>query len=75
MSVTLTVPAEVAALANASDQVGVRGPDGKLIGFFVPLPVFEQSDEELVSMDNDPNTKWCTPDVVMARLRSLDGNR
>ncbi|MFO0850366.1 MAG: hypothetical protein U0871_17670 [Gemmataceae bacterium] len=73
MTVTLPDAATAALLAQAADRVPVRGPDGTLIGFFDPLPQFEMSDEEVTRMINDPNTKWCTPDEVTARLRSLDG--
>ena len=74
MSITLTGASDATALASAAGRVPVRGPDGRLLGHFDPLPVFELSDAELERRANDPNTKWVPAAEVEARLRSLDGN-
>ena len=74
MTVTLNAT-DAAAVAQASGRVSVRDPAGKLIAFIDPLPDFGMSEEEAMRMSDDPNTKWATPDEVMARLRSLDGRQ
>jgi hypothetical protein len=68
-----------AVLARTTDPQDVRGPDGKLIGRFIPVtkltvsyPELEITDEELLQQVNDPNAIWHTPEEVMARLREID---
>lgn len=69
----------VAALTAATDPQDVRGPDGRLLGQFIPAPKPKMSfpelgvtDEELEREMNDPNMKWYTPEQVMERLREID---
>jgi hypothetical protein len=52
--------------------------DGRVLGRFIPagadkmsFPEFGVTDAELMSALTDPNTKWCTPEEVEARLREL----
>jgi len=65
--------------ARATDPIELKAPDGRVLGQFVPVepskkmsfPEFGMTDEEIVRMDNDPNTKWYTAEEVMERLRQL----
>jgi hypothetical protein len=66
-------------LARASSPQEIRGPDGQLLGQFIPAPrpglsypEIGLTDEELMRRLNDPNAKWYTPEEVMARLREID---
>jgi len=68
-----------AALASATGLQEVRGPDGRVLGRFIPAPrpglAFPElgiTDEELDRQMKDPNAKWYTPEEVMARLREID---
>ena len=81
MSLTITDPAMLATLSTAVGlELEVRGPDGQLLGRFTPaprpgmhFPEFGMTDAEMELRDNDPNAVYVTPEVVMARLRSLRG--
>lgn len=78
MSIDVTDPATAAKLAAARESGWVYGPDGFLLGRFVPLavekPVIENEPtiEELERRANDPNARWYTPEEVMDRLRGID---
>ncbi|MBA4064614.1 MAG: hypothetical protein C0501_13050 [Isosphaera sp.] len=78
MSIGITDPAAAAALAAARETGYVYGPDGFLLGKFVPLAVErpaagdEPTVEEMERLLNDPGTKWVTPEEVTARLREID---
>jgi hypothetical protein len=69
-------------ISKLVDEYGPRelyDPAGKLVGYLTPPwwpkpplpPLSEAEIAELEREANDPNTKWHTPDEVMARLRSL----
>ena len=67
------------AFAAASAAEDVCGPDGRLLGHFLPIAhnnaasrEFDRTPEELDQLLNDPNARWCTPEEVMARLREID---
>lgn len=66
-----------AALSAAVHLTNVYGPDGQLLGQFSPVipgmsfPEFGITDAEIERRLNDPNAKWYTGEVVMARLHSL----
>lgn len=69
-----------AALYAMKGQIELRGPDGTLLGRFMPaprpgmsFPELGLTDAELEARRTDPNAKWYTPEEVMARLRELDG--
>lgn len=79
MSIQIRDESTAAALAATGDAQDVQGPDGRLLGRFVPVaklavscPELEVSDEELQRDLIDPDAKWCTPEEVMARLREID---
>ena len=80
MSLTITDPQTVAALATATGpELDVRGPDGQLLGQFVPaprpgmmFPEFGITDEEMDRRLNDPDG-WVTAEEVNAKLRELRG--
>ena len=79
MSITILDESTAAALATASTPQEVRGPDGALLGQFIPaslpkvsFPEFGITDDELDRQLADPNEKWVTPEEVMARLREID---
>jgi hypothetical protein len=66
-------------LAGATGLQEVRGPDGRLLGQFIPAPrpglsypEVGLTDAELMRRLNDPNARWYTPEEVMARLREID---
>jgi len=79
MSLTITDPATLAALSVATGpELEIRGPDGQLLGQFVPAPrpgmMFPElgiTDDEMYRRLNDPLAKWVTGEEVMARLHSL----
>lgn len=69
------------ALVAATEPQDVRTADGRLLGQFIPAPEsapgmscpeFGLTDAELLAVVSDPNTKWYTPEQVMARLREID---
>jgi hypothetical protein len=79
MSILIRDEPTIAALATATGPQEIRGPDGQLLGYFSPTPIpkvsfpeFGVTDEELERELHDPNTKWVTPEEVMARLREID---
>jgi hypothetical protein len=66
-------------MASASGPEDIHGPEGQLLGRFIPAPKPGMSypeigltDAELMRRLNDPNAEWCTPEEVMARLREID---
>lgn len=68
-----------AAMASATGLQEVRGPDGRVLGRFIPAPKpglsypeIGLTDAELMERLNNPNAKWYTPEEVMARLREID---
>ncbi|MBX9579727.1 MAG: hypothetical protein K2X87_05405 [Gemmataceae bacterium] len=78
MPIDITDPQTAAKLAAARETGYVYGPDGFLLGKFVPVavepPVVEDepSYDDMERLINDPNTKMCTPEEVIARLREID---
>jgi len=79
VSILISDQPTVAALATATGPQEVRGPDGRLLGQFIPAPragmtypELGLTDEELNRRLNDPNAKWYTPEEVMERLREID---
>lgn len=80
MSITIADESTLAALESASGPQEVRAANGKLLGQFIPasvaaapFPEFGVSVEELERQLTDPNSRWHTPEQVMARLREIDG--
>ncbi len=78
MTVTIRDVDTATILAGTAGSVELCGPDGRVLGQFMPaprpgmrFPEFGVSDEEMDRRLNDPNAKWVTGDEVMARLRSL----
>lgn len=78
MPLTITDPATAAALAAATAIDEVRGPDGQLLGRFIPaprpgleFPEFGMSSAQMRMLADDPNTKWVPAAEVEARLREL----
>ncbi|MBX9625093.1 MAG: hypothetical protein K2X82_14900 [Gemmataceae bacterium] len=78
MSIDITDPQTAAQLAAAREVGDLWGPDGQLLGRFVPiarmdLPQLTEEDyDRMERLIADPNTKWVTPEDVMARLREID---
>jgi hypothetical protein len=79
VSIQITDISTASNLASASGPQDVRGPDGQLLGQFIPAPrpglsypEIGLTDAELMRRLNDPSAKWCTPEEVMARLREID---
>jgi hypothetical protein len=79
MSITILDESTATALATASTPQEVRGPNGILLGQFIPaslpkvsFPEFGVTDDELDRLLSDPNEKWVTPEDVTARLREID---
>ncbi|MBA4063462.1 MAG: hypothetical protein C0501_07070 [Isosphaera sp.] len=69
--------ASAAVLSAATGEDELLGPDGRVLGRFVPAPKMSfpevgLTDEELEQGLNDPNAVWHTPEEVMARLREID---
>ncbi len=78
MSITVRDEATVASLTAAHEYEEVKGPDGKVLGLFLPrsvpgmrYPEVEIDVDEMMRTINDPNTKWHTGEEVMARLRKI----
>jgi hypothetical protein len=79
MPITILDESTATALATASTPQEVVGPNGALLGQFIPaslprisFPEFGVPDDELKRQLTDPNEKWVTPEDVMARLREID---
>lgn len=79
MSITIADKTTALAFESASSPQEVRGPNGILLGRFIPatlsktsIPEFGVTDEELEQQLRDPNEKWVSPEEVMARLREID---
>ncbi len=79
MSIQIRDETTAAVLAAATGLQEVQGPDGQVLGRFIPAPRPGMSypevgltDAELMRRLNDPNAKWYTPEKVMARLREID---
>ena len=79
MSIQIRDEPTASALAKASTPQEVHGPDGRLLGQFIPAPrpgmscpEFGLTDDELEQLAHDPNATWHTPEEVMARLREID---
>lgn len=79
MSITILDESMAATLARANSPQDVLGPDGVVLGQFIPaslprvsFPEFGITDDELDRQLSDPNEKWLTPDEVVARLREID---
>ena len=76
LTVTITDPATLAALAAAEAGVELRGPDGRPLGRFAPsaaveFPEFDRTVDELDRVVHNPATVWESGDAVEARLRAL----
>jgi len=68
-----------ANLSAAQFPTDVRGPDGEMLGRFIPssslgmtYPESGLTDDELDKLTTDPNAKWKTPEEVTARLQEID---
>ncbi len=79
MSIQIQDPTTADVLATTTASEEVRGPDGRLLGRFTPvaalpgyIPEFDTTVEELDRIRTDPNTRWVTPEEVIARLREID---
>jgi hypothetical protein len=79
MSITILDESTAAALATASSPQDILGPNGVVLGQFIPaslpkvsFPEFGVTDEEIDRQLADPNERWFTPEEVMARLREID---
>lgn len=79
MSIRIPDDSTASALAAATGLQDVHGPDGQLLGQFIPsprpgmsFPELGITDAEMLARANDPNAKWYTADQVMARLREID---
>ena len=78
MPLNVNDPTFAASIASTETPVQVRGPDGTVLGVFLPatpgmsIPESGLTDAELRRIINDPNG-WVTADAVDARLRELEG--
>ena len=79
MSITIADESTASAFASASGPQEVRTTNGQLLGQFIPASVptgpfadFAVTVEELERQLNDPNSRWHTPEEVIARLRDID---
>jgi hypothetical protein len=70
---SITIPGGLAdEFGRAGEPVVVRGPDGRILGTFTPLPPEpEISEEELQRIESDKSGKWYTAAEVEAKLREL----
>lgn len=77
MAIDVTDPALTAKLAAAREPNPVVGPDGILLGEFIPrskMDIFQLDEAKIAEYERmraDPNVKSYTPEEVMARLREL----
>lgn len=79
MPITIADQSTANAFESASISQEVRGPNGMLLGQFIPAALtnisfaeFGVTVEELERERRDPNTKWVSPEAVMERLREID---
>jgi hypothetical protein len=78
MSITIPDEATAAALSAAAEPAEVLGPDGRVLGRFIPAaekmsyPELGVTDAELDRTADDPNGVWYTTEQVLARLREID---
>lgn len=78
MSILIRDEPTATLLAATTEPQEVRGPDGRLLGEFIPAPTpgmscpeLGMTDEELDRPLHDPNARWVTPEDVMVRLREI----
>ncbi|MBX9624059.1 MAG: hypothetical protein K2X82_09645 [Gemmataceae bacterium] len=78
MPIDVTDPEFAAKLAAAREPDPVVGPDGILLGEFIPrskMDLFQLDEAKIAEYERmraDPNVKSYTPEEVMARLREID---
>ena len=79
MSIPVQDQALAAVLAEAVGVQNVVGPDGRVLGRFIPeprpgmsVPESGLTDEELRRRLDSPPEAWVTPEQVMARLAEID---
>ena len=72
MSITISNEL-VGEFSRAGEAVAVRGPDGQLLGTFLPRHPSEPdiTEEEMQRIENDTTGKWYTAEEVEAKLREL----
>ena len=75
MTLTITDPAILAALAGGGESVEIVGPGGQPLGHFVPsfeatLAFFGLTKEEYERRTNTPKSEWISGAEVNARLQS-----
>ena len=79
MAIQILDAVSASNLSSAQYPSDVHGPDGKMLGRFIPTtipgtsyPELGLTDEELDALVTDPNATWKTPEQVMARLQEID---
>lgn len=79
MSIPVHDEALAAVLGSAMGVQHMVGPDGKVLGRFIPeprpgvsVPESGLTDEELRERLAAPPEAWVTPEQVMARLAEID---
>ncbi len=79
MPITIADESTANAFESASISQEVRGPNGAVLGQFIPAALtnisfaeFGVTVEELQRQLHDPNAKWVSPEAVMERLREID---
>ncbi len=72
MSITITDDL-ADEFGKAGEPVEVRGPDGRLLGTFLPRYPGEPdiSEEEMQRLEDPTTGKWYTGEEVEAKLREL----
>lgn len=75
MSLVISDPATLAAMASAKDGTEIRDPNGRFVGFF-QLPVGAESElgltlDELDRRCNLPASEYVSGEEVMARLQAI----